>query len=272
MKRWLSSFIASAIVLVAMPAAAAAHWGGDHGNDKQDIARYILPPGNYGGLPFTTNSTDQLPLYSGLTPLRDNVSRDDINRLFLPEDFQPIGPTHEEATGRPGLRADLRLLRDPPHLRSDPRRRRLRRRLGDRARPQPAAAARPRARPASRWPTSPTSTPSAWSPAGRSFVPSADTEAPGHRAAEAARPDLRRQGSADPRRRPGLRRRHQRLLERRQQHQPAPGDRQRRASRSPPSSARSSAPAAAARPPTPTCSRSCSNRSARPRATRPGTT
>ena len=104
MKRWLSSFIASAIVLVAMPAAAAAHWGGDHGNGKQDIARYVLPPGNYGGLPFTTNSTDQLPLYSGLTPLRGNVSRDDINRLFLPEDFQPIGQTHEEATGRPGLR------------------------------------------------------------------------------------------------------------------------------------------------------------------------
>ena len=53
---------------------------------------------------LTTNSTDQLPLYSGLTPLRDNVTRDDINRLFLPENFQPIGPTHEEQTGRPGLR------------------------------------------------------------------------------------------------------------------------------------------------------------------------
>ena len=104
MKRWLSSFVVAATVLVALPAAAAAHGGhGDHPG-KQDIARYILPPGNYGGLPFTANSTDQLPLYSGLTPLRDNVTRDDLDRLFLPEDFQPIGATHEEATGRPGLR------------------------------------------------------------------------------------------------------------------------------------------------------------------------
>ena len=49
----------------------------------EDTARYILPPGNFGGIPFTANSTDQLPLYSGLTPLRDNVSMADINRLFL---------------------------------------------------------------------------------------------------------------------------------------------------------------------------------------------
>src|SRR5882724_7349308 len=78
-------------VLTVLPAAAA------------DIARYILPPGNYGGLPFTANSTDQLPLYAGLTPLRDNVTLADINQFYLPEDFQPIAPTHEEVTGRPGL-------------------------------------------------------------------------------------------------------------------------------------------------------------------------
>ena len=104
MKRWVSSLVASAIVIAAMPAAAAAHRGGGHDPDQQDVARYILPPGNYGGIPFTTNSTDQLPLYSGLTPLRDKVTSDDINRLYLPEDFQPIGQTHEEPTGRPGLR------------------------------------------------------------------------------------------------------------------------------------------------------------------------
>ena len=68
-----------------------------------DLARYILPPGNFGGLPFTTNSTDQLALYSGLTPLRDNITLADINQYFLPEDFQPILPAVEEATGRPGL-------------------------------------------------------------------------------------------------------------------------------------------------------------------------
>ena len=80
-----------AVALFASPAAAA------------DIARYILPPGNYGGVPFTVNSTDQLALYSGLTPLRDNITPADIDHFFLPEDFQPILPAREEATGRPGL-------------------------------------------------------------------------------------------------------------------------------------------------------------------------
>ena len=70
--------------------------------ELEDRAYYILPPGNFGGLPTTENSLDQLPLYDGLTPLRDNVSDADIERLFLPEDFQPIGETQEEATGRPG--------------------------------------------------------------------------------------------------------------------------------------------------------------------------
>ena len=89
-KRILSSVLALT-VLAAVSAGAA------------DIARYILPPGNFGGLPFTANSTDQLPLYSGLTPLRDNITRADIDQFYLPEDFQPIAPSHEEVTGRPGL-------------------------------------------------------------------------------------------------------------------------------------------------------------------------
>jgi acyl-homoserine lactone acylase PvdQ len=101
--RWFC-ILAMGTVLVALPAAAAANGGhgGHHGG--QDTARYILPPGNFGGLPFTVNSTDQLPLYAGLTPLRDNVTRGDIDRLFLPENFMPIGQTHEEQTGRAGLR------------------------------------------------------------------------------------------------------------------------------------------------------------------------
>jgi Penicillin amidase len=78
-------------ILAAIPARAA------------DIARYILPPGNYGGFPTTANSTDQLPLYAGLTPLRDNITPADIDNFYLPEDFSPIGATTEEVTGRPGL-------------------------------------------------------------------------------------------------------------------------------------------------------------------------
>jgi len=89
------------LAAVAATQASAKNRGHD---DRGDLARYILPPGNYGGVPFTQNSTDQLPLYSGLTPLRDNVTDADIQHFFLPEDFQPIGQTHEEQTGRPGLR------------------------------------------------------------------------------------------------------------------------------------------------------------------------
>ncbi len=70
----------------------------------EDVARYVLPPGNYGGLPTSPESRDQLSLYDSLTPLRGNVSFADIQSHFLPEDFLPVGKTQEIATGRPGLR------------------------------------------------------------------------------------------------------------------------------------------------------------------------
>jgi acyl-homoserine lactone acylase PvdQ len=92
----------SALVIVVALAFAALAPGASAA--KKDVARYILPPGNYGGIPFTVHSTDQLPLYSGLTPLRDDISKSDINDHFLPEDFAPIGDAHEEDTGEPGLR------------------------------------------------------------------------------------------------------------------------------------------------------------------------
>ncbi len=100
----LVAIVAAVAILVAASVAAAAP-GVNRGHaDGGDRARYILPPGNYGGIPFTQNSTDQLPLYSGLTPLRDNITDADIERFFLPEDFQPTGQAHEEPTGRTGLR------------------------------------------------------------------------------------------------------------------------------------------------------------------------
>jgi acyl-homoserine lactone acylase PvdQ len=67
-----------------------------------DRAHYILPPGNYGGLPTNEHSLDQLPLYDGLTPLRGNVTDADIEQFFIPQNFQPVGETVEEPTGRPG--------------------------------------------------------------------------------------------------------------------------------------------------------------------------
>jgi acyl-homoserine lactone acylase PvdQ len=87
------------VAAVPPTAAATGRW-----HSQGDTARQILPPGNYGGLPTTDESLDQLPLYDALTPLRGNVTNAHINSLFLPEDFKPIGTPREEQTGRPGLR------------------------------------------------------------------------------------------------------------------------------------------------------------------------
>jgi acyl-homoserine lactone acylase PvdQ len=104
MRHPLRLILVAVVAFAISPSLAAAAPDRGRGDGGEDTARYILPPGNYGGLPFTANSTDQLPLYTGLTPLRDNVTDADIEQFFLPEDFQPIGQTHEEQTGRPGLR------------------------------------------------------------------------------------------------------------------------------------------------------------------------
>ena len=85
-------------LLVALTAASSASAA------PGDTARWILPPGNFGGLPTTENSRDQLPLYDALTPLRDNVRKSHLRRLFLPENFTPVGATRKEDTGRPGVR------------------------------------------------------------------------------------------------------------------------------------------------------------------------
>ncbi len=102
--------LVSVVALVAMavpnvavtPAGADRPGHGNHGRSTDDRAYYILPPGNYGGLPTTDESRDQLPLYDALTPLRGDVTDADIEANFLPENFTPVGETREEPTGRPG--------------------------------------------------------------------------------------------------------------------------------------------------------------------------
>ena len=71
--------------------------------DAVDRSYSILPPGNYGGLPTNEHSLDQLPLYDGLTPLRGDITDAAIEEHFLPQDFEPIGETTEEVTGRDGV-------------------------------------------------------------------------------------------------------------------------------------------------------------------------
>lgn len=100
--RRVGALVAATGVIFATFVAAPADAHNAPPPSTTDRARYILPPGNYGGLPTTTESLDQLPLYDGLTPLRGNVTDADIDSHFIPEDFKPVGATHEEPTGRPG--------------------------------------------------------------------------------------------------------------------------------------------------------------------------
>ena len=90
------------VALAVVTAGSACHPRPPHHPRGGDTVRYVLPPGNFGGIPTTDQSRDQLPLYDALTPLRGNVTDADIEADYLPEDLAPIGATREEPTGRPG--------------------------------------------------------------------------------------------------------------------------------------------------------------------------
>jgi acyl-homoserine lactone acylase PvdQ len=82
---------------------------------RPDVAYDILAPDQLGGLPLSGDSTDQIPRYDGLTPLRGRVGPRDIRRLYKRADLRPRGPTRRERTGRRGLR----IVRDRfgvPHI------------------------------------------------------------------------------------------------------------------------------------------------------------
>src|SRR5689334_18137126 len=81
-------------VVLAFGAVTPSGASGPPAPHSHDRAYYVLPPGNYGGLPTTAQSLDQLPLYDALTPLRGNVTDADIARDYLPENFQPVGASH----------------------------------------------------------------------------------------------------------------------------------------------------------------------------------
>jgi acyl-homoserine lactone acylase PvdQ len=81
-----------------------------------DEAFNVLPPGEYGALPATANSTDQLTLYDGLTPLGGNVTQADIAKYYKPEVFGLNGQVgRPEAVPRPGLTI-VRDSWDVPHI------------------------------------------------------------------------------------------------------------------------------------------------------------
>src|SRR3712207_5595769 len=86
--------------LAAAPLPALAAAPAANSRDYADTARSVLAPGNYGGLPVTDESTDQIPLYDEVTPLFGNVTARDVNRLYKPNVFgtRGQGPTRREPT------------------------------------------------------------------------------------------------------------------------------------------------------------------------------
>ena len=82
----------------------------------QDVTYNVLPPGESGAVPADPNSTDQLALYDGLTPLMGNVTAADLTKYYKSEQFGLGGATgRPETTPRPGLTI-VRDSWDVPHI------------------------------------------------------------------------------------------------------------------------------------------------------------
>ncbi len=79
MKR-VALLLALAALLLGVVSAAAAP-----PHDYAAVALDVLPPGENGGVAFDRNTTDQALLYDGLTPLGDKVGNADLKRWFKPE-------------------------------------------------------------------------------------------------------------------------------------------------------------------------------------------
>lgn len=72
------------LVLVASLALAAGVSAAAPPRDAASLALTILPPGENGGVAFDRNTTDQAKLYDALTPLQENVTDRDLRRTFKP--------------------------------------------------------------------------------------------------------------------------------------------------------------------------------------------
>jgi acyl-homoserine lactone acylase PvdQ len=86
------------LALMALPSAALA----EGRFDRQ--AWSVLPPGQAGSLPPVANSTNQIPLYDGLTPRLGNVTARDLPRYFKPNGLHPTGRTTREKVPMRGVR------------------------------------------------------------------------------------------------------------------------------------------------------------------------
>jgi len=87
-------------VAVAMGVAVSA--SGAQAKDYAEIARNIVPSGQYGGLPIPAGADEQAKMYDALTPLFDQVTSADFDDKFKSEVFGvgPDGPGVEESVPR----------------------------------------------------------------------------------------------------------------------------------------------------------------------------
>jgi acyl-homoserine lactone acylase PvdQ len=85
--------VAAALAFALAPLEAAAPK-----KDYASTALTILPPGENGSLAFDRNTTDQAKLYDALTPLQGNVSDRAMRRLFKPA---PLGASSSLKRERP---------------------------------------------------------------------------------------------------------------------------------------------------------------------------
>ena len=112
--RRMSAVAFAAAAFTAGTASTAA--GAQPRNDFAAQAYDVLPPGEDGGVPVDPNSTSQIPLYDGLTPLEGHVTASDLSVYFKSEHFGIAGPVaRSESTDRAGLTI-LRDGFDVPHI------------------------------------------------------------------------------------------------------------------------------------------------------------
>ncbi len=107
----LAAAAAGSLAVLLAPLTAATP------RDYAAAAFTILPPGENGSLSFDRNTTDQAKLYDALTPLFDKVGQKDIARTFKPAPFGLGGKKALRTESTP--RAGLKIVRDGfgvPHV------------------------------------------------------------------------------------------------------------------------------------------------------------
>ncbi len=105
--------LAVLVLLYAAPSSMATS-----PDDFAGEAFNILPPGQDGSLILSPHSTDQIPLYDGLTPKFDNITASDLPNFFKRNVFGLDGQSPERVENPPA-RPGLTIERDSfgvPHV------------------------------------------------------------------------------------------------------------------------------------------------------------